>query len=306
MRFFRWMLQLSTLCFALMYLSIAHAEEGKRALLYPAADKLSPALQAVVSEAQSLSRAAIPYDKLSPTPQYYVRIAPRQYTLNDQNQVLDNAILSTKPYAFVTTPEAIYGKSLLDIYLDIGYEAEDVIHWQRDVPMVAIIFRLPDAITRSDVLNGELPTDWQTKIFVPTWDNIFSLFKVLAQNSVIDPNKKGEFAPTQLFFRDVTSQQLAINFPTVGKERLKSVVYAALKATGGTDWAYRELLEQKLSIFEHFRGTGRTMNEIVDPQGVSKDSGVFEFVVPNSKLTALAEVAIIDLGKLQIQQVINK
>jgi len=54
------------------------------------------------------------------------------------------------------------------------------------------------------------------------------------------------------------------------------------------------LLEQKLSIFEHFRGTGRTMDEIVDPQGFSKMSGVFEFVVPNSKLSALAEVAIIN------------
>jgi hypothetical protein len=143
-------------------------------------------------------------------------------------------------------------------------------------------------------------------VFVPTWDNIFSLLKVLAQNATIDPTKKGEFAPTQLFFRDSALQQLAISFPTIGRERIKNVNYAALKATGGTDWAYRELLEQKLSIFEHFRGTGRTMNEIVDPQGVSKMSGVFEFVVPNSKLSALAEVAIIDLGKLQIQQVLGK
>jgi hypothetical protein len=286
--------------------SIAFAQTTQRALLYPTVDKLSPAMQAIVKEAQNLSRETIPYEKMSSTTKYYVRIAPRQYTLNDQNQLLDSAILSTRPYAFVTTPEACYGKSLLDIYLDIGYEAEDIIRSQRDVPMVAIIFRLSDSVALSEVLNGELPADWQTKAFVPTWDNIFSLFKALAQNATIDPNKKGEFAPSQLFFRDAALQQLAINFPTIGRERIKNVNYAALKSTGGTDWAYRELLEQKLSIFEHFRGTGRTMNEIVDPQGVSKVSGLFEFVVPNSKLSALPEVAIIDLGKMQIQNVLGK
>jgi hypothetical protein len=287
-------------------LSIALAQNTQRALLYPTLDQLSPAMQTIVKDAQNLSRETVPYEKMASTSKYFVRIAPRQYTLNDQNQILDSAILSTKPYAFVATPEACYGKSLLDIYLDIGYEAEDIIRWQRDVPMVAIIFRLRDNITLSEVMNGDLPADWQTKMFVPTWDNIFSLFKVLAQNATIDPTKKGEFAPSQLFFRDAAMQQLAINFPTIGKERIKNAGYATLKATGGTDWAYRELLEQKLSIFEHFRGTGRTMNEIVDPQGVSKVSGVFEFVVPNSKLSALAEVAIIDLGRLQIQQVLGK
>lgn len=295
--------------FCLLYAvvsSLAFAQNTQRALLYPTVDKLSPAMQVIVKEAQNLSRETIPYEKMASTSQYYLRIAPRQYTLNDQNQILDSAILSTKPYAFVTTPEACYGKSLLDIYLDIGYEAEDIIKWQRDVPMVGIIFRLRDNVTLSDVLNGELPTDWQTKVFVPTWDNVFSLLKALAQNATIDPTKKGEFAPSQLFFRDTALQQLAINFPTIGRERIKNVGYATLKATGGTDWAYRELLEQKLSIFEHFRGTGRTMNEIVDPQGNSKVSGVFEFVAPNSKLSALAEVAIIDLGKLQIQQVLSK
>lgn len=287
-------------------LSNALAQNTQRALLYPTLDKLSPAMQMIVKDAQNLSRETVPYEKMASSSTYFVRIAPRQYTLNDQNQILDSAVLSTKPYAFVATPEACYGKSLLDIYLDIGYEAEDIIRWQRDVPMVAIIFRLRDNITLSEVLNGDLPADWQTKVFVPTWDNIFSLFRLLAQNATIDPTKKGEFAPSQLFFRDAALQQLAINFPTVGKERLKTASYATLKATGGTDWAYRELLEQKLSIFEHFRGTGRTMNEIVDPQGMSKVSGVFEFVVPNSKLTALAEVAIIDLGRLQIQQVLGK
>jgi hypothetical protein len=304
MRLVRWMVNISLLYVAI--LSLGYAQSAQRALLYPAMDKLSPAMQEIVKEAQNPGRAPVSYEKLSPTSQYYLRMAPRQYTINDQNQLLDSAILSTKPYAFVTTPEACYGKSLLDIYLDIGYEAEDIIRWQRDVPMVGIIFRLRDNVTLSDVLNGELPADWQTKVFVPTWDNVFSLLKVLAQNATIDPTKKGEFAPSQLFFRESAQQQLAISFPTIGKERIKNVNYAALKATGGTDWAYRELLEQKLSIFEHFRGTGRTMNEIVDPQGVSKMSGVFEFVVPNSKLSALAEVAIIDLGKLQIQHVMGK
>lgn len=290
------------LLYAVM-LSAGYAQIAQRALLYPAAEKLSPAMQAVVKEMQSMDRATVPSDKLSPVTQYYVRIAPRQYVVNDQNQILESAILSTRPYAFVTTPEGCYGKSLLDIYLEIGYEAEDIIRAQRDVPMVAIVFRLNSNITLSDVLNGELPADWQTKAFVPTWDNIFSLFRLLAQNATIDPNKKGEYAPTQLFFREPAQQQLALGFPAIGRERIKNVSYGALKATGGSDWAYRELLEQKLSIFEHFRGNGRTLNEVVDPQGGSKVSGIFEFVVPNSKLSALTEVAIIDLGKMQIQNV---
>lgn len=72
-----------------------------------------------------------------------------------------------------------------------------------------------------------------------------------------------------------------------------------LEATGGSDWEYRKLLESKLSVFEHFRGNGRTQNEILDPD--AKQKGLVEVVAPNMKLNQLQEVAIIHLGKLVIE-----
>jgi hypothetical protein len=72
-----------------------------------------------------------------------------------------------------------------------------------------------------------------------------------------------------------------------------------LKAAGGSDWKYRKLLEQKLSIFEHFRGNGYTQNEVRDPEGV--ESGLIEFVGANWKIKDFPEVAIIHLGKLTIK-----
>jgi hypothetical protein len=125
-------------------------------------------LQEVVRRAQNLAYPKIPYEALSTSTNYFVRIAPRKYTLTEENKISDSAILGTKPFVFFTTPEGIYGKSLLDIYLDIGYEAEDIIRWQRDTDMVAIIFSYPSSVTFSDVRNGELPMEWMNKIYAPT------------------------------------------------------------------------------------------------------------------------------------------
>ncbi|ALG68524.1 hypothetical protein [Beggiatoa leptomitoformis] len=275
----------------------------QRALLYPAMDKLSTELQSVVTEAQKIDRPSVPYEQLTQQTRYYTRIAPRKYVLDANNQLLNSAILSTKPIAFVTTPDGIYGKSLLDIYLDIGYEAEDIIHWQRDVPMVAIVFRFPDEITQSEVLNGELPAEWRKTVIIPTWDNLFTVFQRFATDATVDANKKseGDFSPNGFFFRSDANKSFVLGYPEIGKERLKTASYQEIKATGGADWAYRELLEQKLSIFEHFRGTGRTQNEIVDPQGIHHESGLFEFIAPNFALKDLAEIAVIDLGLLSMQ-----
>ena len=89
---------------------------------------------------------------------------------------------STKPFVFLTTPESIFGRSLLEIYADIGYEAEDIIRFQRNEDMVAILFRYPDDITLSKVADGNLDTDWPNRIYATTWDNILSLFTRLAQD----------------------------------------------------------------------------------------------------------------------------
>lgn len=269
----------------------------QKALLYPATP--SAELHAVVERIQTAEM--VPYESLSPNTQYYVRIAPRKYVVNAENQLLDTAILGTKPFIFITTPEGIYGKSLLEIYLDIGYEAEDIVHWQRNQEMVAIVFRYPDSITPSTVQTGELPTEWYRYVYIPTWDNIFALFEQLSTMAAVLPGKANDFAPNHLTFNSLAEKRFILGFPAAGKQRIKTVPYRMLESVGGSDWAYRHLLERKLSIFEHFRGNGRTLNEVVDPKGIKHEAGLFEFVGPNSVLVELPEVAVIYLGALTIQ-----
>jgi hypothetical protein len=269
-----------------------------RALLYP--EKVSGKLQEVVEALLNPATAKVEGAKLSQPNRYFARLAPRKHIMTADNKIADNAILGTKPFVFMTTPESFYGKGLLDIYLDIGYEAEDIIRWQRDEPMVAVIYRYADDIQLSAVRDGKLPENWEKSVFSPTWDNVLSLLEKLSVNAPVTPDKQGEFAPTALFFKSDAEKQLALTFPEASKQRVKTTDYAVLKANGGQDWAYRDLLERKLSIFEHFRGTGRTLNEVVDPTGKIPESGVYEFVAPNAKVNTLPEVAVVYLGKLSV------
>lgn len=272
---------------------------AERALLY--SSELSGELQTIVHNIQDLQHAKVPYADIPATTNYFVRIAPRKYTLTADNKIANSAILGTKPFVFFATPEGIYGKSLLDIYLDIGYEAEDIIHWQQNTGMVAIVFRYEDGVTFSDVKTGILPIEWANKVYVPTWDNVFAVFHRLAEIATIEPNKTGEFAPQQLFFTSQAQKDFILGFPEAGKKFVMSTDYKVLKNLGSSDWIYRDLLEKKLSIFEHFRGNGRTLNELVDPQGVQQEAGLREFIGPNRNLNTLPEIAIIDLGTLKIQ-----
>jgi hypothetical protein len=267
----------------------------------------SPELSALVKKIKNLNTPVIPYADLKQNSAYFVRIAPRNKILTDANQLQDNAILSTRPIVFLTTPESVFGKSLLDIYLDIGYEATDIIHWQRDVEMVAIVFRFEDGITVSPERKGQLPPDWKNFVYIPTWDNMFALFKLLAAEAAVDPSKAtgNEFSPVNSFFRSDAEKAAVLNFSDAGKQHIKDTSYAKLKVDGGEAWAYRKLLEDKLSVFEHFRGTGRTQNVIIDPDGTKTESGLLEFVGPNRKLKDLPEVAIVELGKLMIEDTIS-
>ena len=56
-----------------------------------------------------------------------------------------------------------------------------------------------------------------------------------------------------------------------------------------------------MSLFEHFRGNGRTLNALDDPIGSKPEAGVLEFVGPNMKLTTLPEMAVIDLRTLTVE-----
>jgi hypothetical protein len=271
----------------------------ERELLYPSA--VSGKLQEVVGKMRQLSSEKIPYNQITRTTEYFVRIAPRKHVLTENNAIRDSAILGIKPLVFVTIPESIYGRSLLELYEDVGYEAEDIIRWQRNEDMIAIVFRYPEEITLSTVKDGRLPVEWDKKVYVPTWDNIFALFSQLADSATIEPNKPGEFAPERLFFRSSAEKAFVLGFPEAGKERIRSAGYTALMAVGGADWVYRQLLEHKLSIFEHFRGNGRTHNEVRDPEGRQPDAGLLEFVGPNQTIKKLPEVAIVHLGRLTIE-----
>ena len=274
--------------------------ETFRTVLYQ--QDVSPPLEEILQRLTDPQQKPISYEELSPDTTFYLRISPRQHILDQQNQVLDSAILGTKPFIFITTPEGIYGKDLMTAYLDIGYETEDVLHWQNDVDMVAIVFRYDDAVRVSSVRDGSLSDNWQQQILIPTWENTFALFEKLATEAEIDSEKRASFMPERLFFQTEAERQFVLSYPAIGKQRIKWAGYNVLKSTAGSDWFYRELLEKKLSIFEHFRGTGRTLNEIVDPEGTKFQTGLFEFVAPNRKVLELAEFAVVHLGRLQVKE----
>ena len=264
---------------------------GERKVFYP---KLPSARLKEIAEAVGdTKRARIPFDRLPAASGYFVRITQRKYVLDARNSVPPTAALHGRPYAFITTPESLYGRSLLEIFAEIGYEAENILGQQLGQDTVAVVFRYPAQITLSGVRDGRLPADWDNKVYVPTWENVFELFRLLARRDAEVLNA----APGSHFLSE-EERAFVSGFPEEGKRRVRSVSYGGLKATGGADWVYRRLLESKLSIFEHFRGNGRTQNELVDEDGTQPERGLREYVGPNMKLNELPEIAIIDLGKL--------
>ncbi|MDQ3812664.1 MAG: hypothetical protein M3347_01780 [Armatimonadota bacterium] len=298
------------LSLVVLWLGLGDAVAQERELLF--SKSLSPKLQESVGIIRNPRSEKIDEAKLTWTTDTFVRIAPRRNILTPANQLLDSAnqgqndaILGTRPYVFVTSPESIYGRSLLEIYEDIGYEAEDIIRWQRNQDMVAIVFRYPAEITLAqEIKDGRLPAEWDKRVYVPHWDNLFSLFYRLAERAVIEPGQKGEFAPAKTFFRSEAEKSFALTYGEGARARIKKLSYAEIKAVGGADWVYRKLLEDKLSAFEHFRGTGRTQNEVLEPNGEAP--GLVEFVGPNRKIKDLPEVAIVHLGQLTIADPYSK
>jgi hypothetical protein len=256
----------------------AVAQEQKRTLLYP--ESVAGKLQEVTAKMLNDQTEMTPCLRLGRQTDYFVRIAPRRFVIGGDKKLLDGAMLGGKPFVFVTTAESVYGLSLFDIYVGIGYEAEDILRTPPE-EMVMIVFQYPKEIAASNVTNGLLPDDWDKKVYVPTWENMFSLFHRLSA------------VPGQM---SQAERDFVLNFPAEAKQRITKTAYAELKAAGGADWRYRNLLEQKLSVFEHFRGNGRTQNEVRDPDGI--EAGLIESVGPNWKVKELPEVAVISLGNL--------
>ena len=249
---------------------------------------------------------------------YFVRITERQFVIGDDKKFNPDATLasSARVFAFLTTPEGFFGKSLVQIFGDIGYEAEDMIANQSDKEMVVMLFRYRDDISVSEVKNGNFGADWRNGIYSTTWDNMFGLFSRLVedQNSAAC---KQQPRPALYICLASGDRDLVMRFSPAQKQQLREQTYQALKAKAGMSnasdqdkrlWQYRALLERNLSMFEHFRGDGYTENEIVDLQlGIDSDrrleSGrrLPEVVGPNKKLSDLKELAVISLGRMIVE-----
>lgn len=289
-------------CCALALTLAPAAPAQQRKLLYPA--EIGGRLKAAADAVRNLDAPVVPYDKLAPAADYYARVVPRRVVVDEADRLRPDAVLGTKPFVFVTTPEGLAGKSLLGIYLDIGYGPGDVLTRQRDEDMVALVFRFPRAVTPCGGRDGTLPADWDRRVYVPTWDNVHALFARLAAAATVEPDRAGEFQPDRLFFRSEADRAFARSYPRAGVERLKKsgvASYDALMLAGGADWEYRRLLEEKFSAYAHFRGTGRTLNVVLDPYMRRADSGVLEYVGPNARLVDLPELAVVHLGALRVE-----
>lgn len=287
---------------AALLLTFTVAQAQERALLFSKSP--SESLQKVVDQLRTRSTPKTPLEELTSSPKYYVRIASYSSVFNRTGWLQDASItqqydasLGGRPFVFVTSPESLYGRSLLEIFQDIGYEAESILNDQPNQRMVAIVFRYPDTVTPlPELTDGKLPANWDQHVYVPHWDNICALFNQLSRKATVDPEKR--MMPFQMFFASPDEKAFALNASGKSNAPLKSQSYIALKVQGGDNGRYRDLLESKLGLYEHFRGTGRTWNEVTDPRGEQK--GLVEFVGPNRRIKELPEVAIIDLGRMTI------
>jgi hypothetical protein len=260
-------------------------------------------MQALAKTLQDPNSSKVPVPELPKPSRYFVRITERRFVLTPDNKLLPTAVLAgpARTFAFLTTPEGFFGKSLLEIYGDIGYEAEDMIRFQRNADMVVMLFRYPDNVSLSNVTNGNLGRDWRHGIYATTWDNVLSLFMRLVQDERSPQCKETRMPVTNICLAP-NDRAFVQRFQSTAKQHLrkKTKSYAVLHATGGPLWRYRKLLEDKLSLFEHFRGDGRTENELLDSRDAELKGQLYEVVGPNMKLSDLPEVVIIHLGKLII------
>ncbi|HEY3580331.1 MAG TPA: hypothetical protein VGK82_07285 [Pyrinomonadaceae bacterium] len=284
-----------------MLISAGPGYAQQRAVLYE--NSPSAQIQALAKILQDPRSAKVPSSQLPKPARYFVRITERRFVLTPDNKLLPTAVLAgpARPFAFLTTPEGFFGKSLLEIYGDIGYEAEDMIRVQRNADMVVMLFRYPDNVSLSPVSNGNLGVDWRHGIYSTTWDNVLSLFTRLVQDER-NPVCKQDQMPMANICLPPNDRSFVRRFQSTARRQLrqKTKSYAVLHVTGGPLWRYRKLLEDKFSLFEHFRGDGRTENELLDTRDAEPKGQLYEVVGPNMKLSDLPEVVIIHLGKLVI------
>lgn len=225
---------------------------------------------------------------------YFFRTTERRFVFKD-GRFNKKATLGGKEFVFLTVPEGAYGRSLYQIYANTGYDALSILK-QEGKDMVGLVFRYPRKIKLSKTRSGELDPDcFASRVYVPTWQNAFSLFEHLA--GARKSKSKGYWYLKGLSGKE---RDFIRFFQPERKRRVSRLPYDLLRVAGGPDWQYRQLLETHLSMNPHFRGTGITENTLFP---ASSRKGYPEFVGPNRKLSELAEFAVIDLGKMVIQEV---
>jgi hypothetical protein len=284
----------------LLVLALWFPPAGARELLYPPSPP-EPLPEPVSMVLQGEAVPPVPYEALERHGRWFVRLVPRDRVLDASGRLIVDNYLGTKQFVFASTPESVKGKSLLEIYLDIGYEATDVFRAQLNREMVLVLFRPPADIGIWAGRDGEPPAQWQDKIYVPTWNNVFALFERMAADATIEPDRQGEFAPTGTFFRSESDRRFVLSYPSSGKSRIRATRYEILLGFGGADCTYRRLLERKLSLFRHFKGDGRTHNEVLFRSGFVENTGLLEFLVPNRRLGELEQLYVVSIGGLRLE-----
>ena len=200
---------------------------------YPARTVIGEQIQTgefrrIVKEICDPATKMVPDTDLKPSNVYF-RLTERKYVLNG-DKLNKQAALAGSPYVFLTVPQAGVGRSLYEIYSDLGYDAEGILR-QRNKNMVALVLRYKPEIkfSRERDGTGSLDkNDFDQYVYVPTWKNAFTLFSRLAGDP--SPDSKN---PSLMRFSDESNRNLAKFFPADRRTYISQLPYPLLRTAGG-------------------------------------------------------------------------
>jgi hypothetical protein len=221
----------------------------------------------------------------------YARILSKQYAI-DGGKLKAGGWLGSRPFVFLTVPEVAYGRDL-----------EDILEIEKGVEKVAVVFTFPEKVKGCEAHDGAAADAWAERVYPTTWNNVLGLVDRMAADKArwiaVRPDGGG-FVPTKLQLRSEKELSFLLGFPDEGKKRVATTDYAALREVGGSDWAYRQLIERLLGASEHFRGDGKTKLTLAGRR--KPRAGFPEFLGPNTELKDLPAVAVVSLGTLRIEE----
>jgi hypothetical protein len=277
-----------------------------RRLLYPANQaNLNPALKETVGQLLAKrNEMPDPAQVHTAGANVFVRILQQRFVVDKEtDQPVKDARLGSRPFVFLTLPEALHGRTLPQIFAAVGYSLEDAYLKNAGKEIAAVVFTYPEGY-RVHPAGKRLPDeDWDRRIYPATWCNVFDLTEQMVRGSRFVVGSAGkDDAPKKLALTSEAEKAFVLGYPLAGKDRLRRATYAALQRTGGADWEYRQLLERCWGASEHFRGDGRTKLTFGSAPGSQR--GFPEYLGPN---LALAEaeagaLAVIYLGTLKISE----